>query len=73
MPTLPPSLPVPPQIFAHLDVGKDARVDYVDWISRISVMDTAAIAARCRSRGPFAGAGAAPRAAWRAGSRPRAA
>ncbi|KAI3437761.1 hypothetical protein D9Q98_000208 [Chlorella vulgaris] len=42
------------EIFAHLDAGKDELVDYVDWISRISVLDTAAIASRCRSRGPFA-------------------
>lgn len=64
-PMLPPPLSVCPnrgalplhvqQIFAHLDAGKDELVDYVDWISRISVLDTAAIASRCRSRGPFAG------------------
>lgn len=42
------------EIFKHLDVGKGGKVDYVDWMSRVSVMDTQAIANRCRSRGPFA-------------------
>lgn len=43
------------QVFKHLDVGRQQRVDYVDWMSRISPLDTADIAKRCRSRGPFAG------------------
>jgi proline dehydrogenase len=47
----------PDWAFSHLDVSKRGLVDYVSWISRVSVMDTAAIASRCRSRGPFAGAG----------------
>lgn len=42
------------QLFKVLDAGHKGMVDYVDWISRISVMDTQAIASRCRSRGPFA-------------------
>ncbi|KAL4451694.1 hypothetical protein ABPG75_007356 [Micractinium tetrahymenae] len=42
------------QLFRSLDVSKKGMVDYVDWISRISVMDTQLIASRCRSRGPFA-------------------
>jgi hypothetical protein len=43
------------QIFRYLDVGSSGRVDYVSWVSRISVLDTTEMAGRCRSRGPFAG------------------
>ncbi|KAL4433468.1 hypothetical protein ABPG77_010321 [Micractinium sp. CCAP 211/92] len=42
------------QLFHSLDASHKGMVDYVDWISRISVMDTQVIASRCRSRGPFA-------------------
>ena len=45
------------QMFKALDTAGCGRVDYVAWISKISVMDTHAIASRCRSRGPFAGGG----------------
>ncbi|PSC69490.1 Proline dehydrogenase [Micractinium conductrix] len=42
------------QIFKSLDRCSRGMIDYVDWISRISVLDTQLIASRCRSRGPFA-------------------
>ena len=61
-PTAPPPPHTPmhthtPQVFRHLDLEHDGRVDYVSWTRRIAPEDTRAIAARCRERGPFAEVG----------------
>lgn len=42
------------EIFRYLDVDKNDKVDYVEFTERVSVKDGAAIASRCKTRGPFA-------------------
>ena len=42
------------EVFEYLDTDRDGRVDYVSFTKQVTVYDGTAIAARCRTQGPFA-------------------
>ncbi|GAB4819231.1 hypothetical protein N2152v2_006277 [Parachlorella kessleri] len=41
------------EIFEHMDVDNDGKIDWISWTKRVTAFDTQAIAKRCRSEGPF--------------------